>query len=434
MNVCDVFVAGCGVAGASAALFAARAGLSVVQAGGTAEIVYASGLFDVYDAAEPWRALDKLRAARPEHPYARLRPHEVRGAVEEFLAWLGGKGLPYRTGGDASCLVLTPMGALKRTWAVPATMWPGVEAAQTKAPTLLIDFDGLREYSAAQIAAVAGRDWPGLRAARVTFPNGAPHPLLPGVMAQTLELPAHRAALAEAIRPHLRGETHVGLPAVLGTSPAGPTGSLTDDLSARLGVTVFEIPTLPASVPGMRLKALLENHLAGEGVTTRRLTRARSVKPCALPHGGDGFRITLNGQNTQPSPHAGNDGGEDENVIHARRVVLATGRFIGRGLLAERHGVRERLMDLPVFQPADRERWHSEDLFDPAGHAINKAGVMIDEHFRPVDGAGRLIHPQLYAVGTVLAHQDWVREKCGAGLAVASARAAVRHMEEGLRR
>lgn len=437
MNVCDVFVAGCGMAGASAALFAVRRGLSVVQAGGTAEIVYASGLFDVYDAADPWRALDSLRAQRPEHPYARLRPDGVRQALEEFLAWLGDHGLPYRTGGDASCRVLTPMGALKRTWAVPATMWPGVEAARTQAPTLLIDFEGLREYSAAQIAAVAGRDWPGLRPARVSFPGSAPHPLLPGVMAQTLELPAHRAALAEAIRPQLRGETHVGLPAVLGTSPAGPGGSLTDDLSARLGVTVFEIPTLPASVPGMRLKVLLENHLEREGVTTRRLTRARTVTPAALPHSqgegmDEGFRIVLNGQNTQSSPGDGQDG-DGENVIYARRVVLATGRFIGRGLLAERQGVRERLLDLPVFQPADREHWHRDDLFDPAGHPINKAGVMIDADFRPVDAAGHLIHPHLYAVGTVLAHQDWVREKCGAGLAVASAHAAIQHMEKTLR-
>ena len=137
MKTRDLFVVGCGLAGAAAALFAARRGLSVTQAGGTAEIVYASGLFDVYDAPDPWAALERLRARRPQdeaegrplHPYARLRTAEARRALEEFLDWLGRRGLPYRHNGDAACRVLTPAGGLKRTWAVPATMWPGVEAA-----------------------------------------------------------------------------------------------------------------------------------------------------------------------------------------------------------------------------------------------------------------------------------------------------------------
>ncbi len=440
MKTRDLFVVGCGLAGAAAALFAARRGLSVTQAGGTAEIVYASGLFDVYDAPDPWAALERLRARRPQdeaegrplHPYARLRTAEARRALEEFLDWLGRRGLPYRHNGDAACRVLTPAGGLKRTWAVPATMWPGVEAAAAKSPALLVDFHGLREYSAAQIAAVAGRTWPGLRAARVHFPAPAPHPLLPGVMAQALELPAHRASLAEAIRPLLRGETHVGLPAVLGSSPAGVDGGATGDLAARLGVSVFEIPTLPASVPGMRLKAVLENGLEAEGVDARRLTRARAVLPTPLPdgpHAGEaGFRVELDGPNTRPDNSDAEENGieeDEEHVVYARQVLLATGRFIGRGLRAERDGVRERLMDLPVFQPPSREQWHSPDLFDPAGHPVDRAGIVVDDAFRPVDITGKVVRPGLYAAGTILAHQDWLREKCGAGLAVATAWAAV---------
>ncbi|MEJ2730435.1 MAG: hypothetical protein P8185_18365 [Deltaproteobacteria bacterium] len=38
---------------------------------------------------------------------------------------------------------------------------------------------------------------------------------------------------------------------------------------------------------------------------------------------------------------------------------------------------------------------------------------------------GRPAFETLFAVGSILAHQDWMRMKCGAGLAIASAYAAV---------
>lgn len=404
MNNCDVFVAGCGMAGASAALFAARGGLSVVQAGGTAEIVFASGLFDVYGAPDPWQAIARLAKDQPDHPYARLAPETVRTALETFLRWLGEKGLPYATGGDANCQMLTPMGACKTTWAVPETMWAGVEAVRAKAPTLLVDFAGLREYSATQIAAVAEKNWPGLRPVRLAFPAPAPLPLLPGSMAQALELPDHRTALADAIRPHIRDTAYVGLPAILGTALPGKAHA---DLQARLGLPVFEVPTLPASVPGMRLKSIFETHLAHEGVTTHRLIRALSVTP-----EGSGYRVALGGQTT-------------EREILARHVILATGRFIGRGLRATRDGIRESILGLPVAQPNTRNDWHNDNLFHSQGHPVNRTGVMVDNAFRPVNAQGEVLYPRLHAIGTLLAHQDWIREKCGVGLAVATAWAAV---------
>ena len=64
-------------------------------------------------------------------------------------------------------------------------------------------------------------------------------------------------------------------------------------------------------------------------------------------------------------------------------------------------------------------------LFDPAGHPVDRAGIVVDDAFRPVDITGKVVRPGLYAAGTILAHQDWLREKCGAGLAVATAWAAV---------
>jgi glycerol-3-phosphate dehydrogenase subunit B len=43
-----------------------------------------------------------------------------------------------------------------------------------------------------------------------------------------------------------------------------------------------------------------------------------------------------------------------------------------------------------------------------------------------VDDKGRPVWPDLFAAGTILAGQDWMREKSGSGLSIATAYAAVR--------
>lgn len=64
-------------------------------------------------------------------------------------------------------------------------------------------------------------------------------------------------------------------------------------------------------------------------------------------------------------------------------------------------------------------------FFDGRGHAVNRTGIETDGCFRPLDRAGRVVHPNLYAAGSILAHQDWKREKSGSGISIASAYRAV---------
>jgi glycerol-3-phosphate dehydrogenase subunit B len=116
--------------------------------------------------------------------------------------------------------------------------------------------------------------------------------------------------------------------------------------------------------------------------------------------------------------------------VSANAVVLATGRFSGRGLTADRQGVRETLLGLPVHQPASRDAWHQRDFLDPAGHAINRAGLRTDAAFRPLDASGKPAWPRLFAIGSILADQDWMRAKCGSGLAIATAWAAMEQLTQ----
>jgi len=422
----DLAVIGTGMAGMAASLIAADHGLSVAQAGLTGEILFSSGFFDflaIHPVREkrywtnPWDAVQALVQNNPGHPYARISGQMMRHAWDMMLSFLEREGLPYYREPEENTRMITSQGTIKSTYCLPQTMQPGANGLKHKLPCLITDFHGMREFSAVQIAENLRSQWKDIRTLRVNFPgtDGLAE-LYPEQMARTLELPGNREKLALLIKPHVKEVQLVGLPAVLGIEKSLQA---TNDLSERLGLPVFEIPTIPPSVPGIRLKETFERALPKIGV--RQFLQKRVLR--VNPEPGGIFRLDIG----SVSP---------EHIIKARAVILATGRFFGGGLYAERYGIRETVMGLDVVQPASRTEWHREDFFDPSGHPINHAGLETDELFRPLDASGHPAYPNLFAAGSILAHQDWIRSKSGVGIAVCSAAAAVEsciYLREGKR-
>lgn len=410
-------VIGTGIAGFAASLFARSRGLEVAQVGHSGALAYTTGYLDLLGAheghkiADPWAALDTLRQSDADHPLARMSNARVRAALDGFIGELNGMGLGYTPVGEKNLTALLPYGVTKSTLSVPETMLPGVHALSDRAPALIVDFDGLQGFSATEFAINIAAKWPGLTTVRLAFPQMEGRQVFPEVMARALETATTREALAALIRPHLGGATHVGLPAILGVSRPDAVRA---DLEARLGVTLFEIPTIPPGVPGIRLRELFERHLPSQGVTLE-----PNLKVAETELDADGATLRLNGP-------------MEDLEIRAQTVILATGRFLSGGLASDRDGIRETLIGLPVAQPQGRDTWFRTDYLDPRGHPVNRLGVTVDDDFRPVDQTGAPINPRLFAAGAVLAGQDWVRSRSGAGLAIASAHAAVEAAVETL--
>lgn len=415
MDTYDLAVIGTGMTGMAASLIAAESGLSVAQAGLTGEILFSSGFFDflaIHPVREkrywtnPWKAVHAMIQDNPGHPYARISAQTMQRAWNAMLSFLEREDLPYYREPEGNTRMITSQGTIKSTYCLPLTMQPGANGLKENLPCLIADFHGMREFSAVQIAESLRSQWSGIRTLRVHFPgtDGLTE-LYPEQMARALELPLNREKLAMLIKPHIKEVKIIGLPAVLGIDKSLQA---TNDLSERLGLPVFEIPTIPPSVPGIRLKETFERALPTIGV--RQFLQKRVLRMHPEPDGL--FRIDIG----SVSP---------EHIIKARAVILATGRFFGGGLYAERNGIRETVMGLDVVQPASRAEWHREDFFDPSGHPINHAGIETDGLFRPLDASGHPAYPNLFAAGSILAHQDWIRSKSGVGLAVCSAAAAV---------
>ena len=421
---CDVAVIGAGMAGMAAALFAAKRGLSCIQIGNGGGILFASGLLDLLGVhpvverrlwSSPYDALAALAREQPDHPLARVDLSSIRSAFEAFVSALDVAGLAYAPLGERNRKVITSIGTIKTTFAVPLAMVAGADLLQARPPCLLVDFRGLREFSAAQIAATIGKRWPGLRPNSIEFPgcDAAPE-LYAAHLARALETTATRERTIALIKPLLGDARAVGFPAVLGLTRAGDVHAA---FEAGLGVPVFEIPTMPTSVPGLRLLWALEAQVRAHGVRRR-----HQATVSALAFDGDAGKAKLD--------LAGVPGGEQ---VIARAVVLATGRFMGRGLRADRAGIRESILGLRVHQPNSRAAWHQRDFLDASGHAINRAGLSVDDAWRPLDAGGKPVWPRLFAVGSILAHQDWMRSKCGSGLAIATAWAAMDQVARELR-
>jgi glycerol-3-phosphate dehydrogenase subunit B len=423
----DVAVIGAGIAGMAAALFARERGLSCVQVGGSGGILFASGLLDllgVHPASErrtwrdPFAALAALAKDEPAHPLARVDAASIRAAFESFVAALAAAGLPYAPLDRGNRGVLTSMGTIKTTFGVPRSMAAGADALEARAPCLLVDFRGLREFSARQIVATLADRWPGLTHRRIDFPgSGAAAELYAAHLARSLETRAVREQVIRLVQPLVGDARAVGFPAVLGLARSADVHAA---FAAGLGVPVFEIPTMPTSVPGLRLQGALEAAVAARGVCR---IRRGDLRRLAFAANDDAATLELGDEST---------GGRRERV-DARAVVLATGRFSGRGLVGERDRIREPILDLSVEQPSSREDWHRRDFHDPAGHPIHRAGLTVDDAWRPLDANGAPAWPRLVAAGSILARQDWIRSKCGSGLAIATAWAAIDHLARSLR-
>nr|NJM03655.1 glycerol-3-phosphate dehydrogenase subunit GlpB [Desulfobacula sp.] len=411
----DLLIIGSGLSGMSAALFAANRKINAVVAGGAGGFEYSSGLLDLWGASltqknritkRPWAMLEKLSGQEPLHPLARITGETIRQAFSELTAALKQQGLTYSGYEKKNTLVMTPFGTLRPTFRLTPSMGSNAKAVRAQEPCLILDFKGLREFSAVFVKEMMKQTWKGLRAETLEFPDTRlRREVFTPFLAGSLETEQVQDKFLALIRSAVKDEPWLGLPAVLGIRSSE---KILGRLEAETGLKIFEIPTSPVSVPGIRLKEALMRALENTSVTLFQNRRVTEVVP--LKEGGFHCRI---GSDLAPV------------TLRAGAVLLSTGRFLSRGLYADRNKIHESLMGLPVYQPENRDQWHRLNYFDPDGHSISRAGIETDDFLRPVGPDKRPVSETLFASGTLLARQDWMRTRCGSGLSVATGLKAI---------
>jgi glycerol-3-phosphate dehydrogenase subunit B len=404
----DTVVIGAGLAGLTAALRLAEEGQRVaVLAKGVGATHLAPATIDVLGYADgpvesPAEALPQLAAAQPSHPYARLPVDVVRESLDWYRMRLGDHG--YQGGLDRNFLLPTAVGAAKPTALVPETMAAG--DLHSGGRFVFVGLRGLKDFYADLLAANIQRSASGVRARAIHLspPLGTRRDLGSGGFARRFEEPGFRAAVVTALAPKLVVGERVGFPAVLG---AGSAPEVWRELESRLGHTVFEVPTLPPSVTGLRVYETMTRALRRHG---SRLVIGSTVAGAETRNGRIEGVIT----ETAGRPL----------TYRAGSFVLASGGFASGGLELDSTGkVRETVFDLPVAElPGPGEPRFSPSYFD--AHGLSRAGLAVDPGSRPVDGSGTLVYENLYAAGASLAGAVPWREGSGNGLSLASGYAA----------
>jgi glycerol-3-phosphate dehydrogenase subunit B len=213
--------------------------------------------------------------------------------------------------------------------------------------------------------------------------------------------------VAGKIRNDLDIEPRIGFPAVLGRTDADDVRS---DLEAILQADVFEVPLGPPSMPGLRLADRLRSELDDAGVAVETGMTVTDVE-------------TADGRVASVEVAGGSAEGDDLRERYGgEQFVLATGGLGAGGLRADRERIGEPAFGCHVAQPADRADWVAEGFLDDQPFA--RAGLAVDDEFRPLDADGTPEFENLRAAGRVLGGADVAAEQSTGGVAVVTGYAA----------
>jgi glycerol-3-phosphate dehydrogenase subunit B len=384
----DAIVVGIGLAGLTAAVRLAEGGARVlVLAKGVGATHLGPCTIDVLGYApdrveRPGEALAQLPDG---HPYAAIGRDAVAAALDWFKERLG-----YVGSLDENMLLPTAVGALKPSAAVPESMAAG--DLRSGGEVCVVGLRALKDFHAPLLADNLARAGIGARAVELDLSPERRADVNSLGFARAFDDPAFRAEVAAQLTGRLGALERVAFPAVLGTGDAAFR-----ELRERLAHDVFEVPTLPPSVPGMRVYAALRERLrraGGRAILNVTVTGADR----------DGARVTALRTRV----------GLRDEVRGTDRVVLATGGFASAGLeLDADWTARETALGLPVSGMPGRD----EERFRPGyfdDHPLSRVGVAVDRQLRP-DGL-----ENVFVAGATLAGAAPWKEKSGDGISLAT--------------
>lgn len=411
----DVAVIGAGYAGLMAAYAAQQSGRNTLLIakghGGThlrTGCIDVLGYVDNQRVDRPLAAVADLAKTQLTHPYAVLGGEAVNAALILFKQAMASAGYPFEGDGQSNFLLPSALGVPRPTALAPRTMVAGDlrrDGPLASGPILIVGFDNFKDFYPALIAdnlLAAGHV---SRATSVTAP-GYEHEadLQAMVLARAFDNAGFRAALAARLEPFVRPGDRIGFPAVLGLVDAL---EVMVDLEARLGCPVFEIPTLPPSIPGMRIFAAFDRLLHAGG------TRVQIGHP-VIGFKSDGLQVTAVTSLSAARPKDWRCGS----------AVLATGGVASGGIQVDSHRVaREAIFDLPVVAAAPiaataNAMSEPSDYFERRKPSL--PGLAVDAALRPLGADGTAAYLNLYAAGSSLTGAEPWREKSGEGISLAS--------------
>jgi glycerol-3-phosphate dehydrogenase subunit B len=409
---CDIAVVGSGLAALVATRALQRAGRDPVLIWpGLSSLYFLYATVDVLGYAnattadpveQPVTGVQQLIADNPEHPYARAGLAALKEGSSLLLEWLGEAGFKWQGTLARNLLLPTAIGTPKPSCLVPTSMVAG--DLQRNEPIAFCGFDGYQDFIPELAASNLSRAWSGGRrtvtAVRVPVPGIKPDRLFTSIdLARSFEDATFRRDIAGRLRRAVGDDgARLGMPAVLGLRHDTDVHA---EFEKETGHPVFEIPTLPPSVLGLRLFDRLRRHIQETGVEMIWAAPAHAAEVLD----GRCQRIHLK------------SAGRDEPV-EARAFVLALEDAVDGAWRAGVHTVRDPFFHRVLAQHATPTERTDESLFQPQPFA--SIGYPVTDRLQPTDEDGRPLASNVFVAGGAIAGYDPTGIKARGGMAIAT--------------
>jgi glycerol-3-phosphate dehydrogenase subunit B len=407
----DTVVVGAGLAGLTAALRLSERGQRVlVVARGVGATHLAPATVDVLgylgdeQVVSPAASVRALISSTPDHPYTHVSAEQLGTSLEWFCAKTAELG--YTANSDQNVLLPTALGVPKPSALAPRSMSGG--DLRVGGRFVFVGLKGFKDFHPTLIADNLNHARLPVpieaRALELEPPSSRRGDLSGRVIAGRFDTESLTGWLAGALEHRVDPDERIGIPAVLGLRSGHANWQ---ELEQRLQRTVFEVATLPPSVPGIRLFDALSGALRAGGA--RIVLGVRAVGARANEGRIEAIDVA-NATGTVSYP--------------VSSVVLATGGFASGGLELDSFGItRETVFDLPLTGVPDTGRVRfAPHYFD--AQPLATAGVATDDRLRPLDGSASPVYENLHAAGAILAGATPWKEKSGTGISVATGYAA----------
>lgn len=414
----DVVIIGGGLSGLTCGIALQERGKKcVIINNGQAAIDFSSGSMDLLGQLPSGRKILSLEQnytalyqQLPQHPYCLIGKEKTFAKAQQFEQLAASLNLDLVGSHLQNHLRITPLGGLRSTWLSPNSV-PTVQSNEpfSYQKIAILGIEGYHDFQPQLLADNLKQTPPfahcELSTAYLHIPEldqlrDNAREFRSVNIAQLLEHKLAFADLVKEIQQASQGAEAIFLPACFGLDDQ----SFFNALKQAVGLAIFELPTLPPSLLGIRQHKQL---------------RARFEQLGGLMLNGD-KALKAKFDNGKVS-HIYTQLHQQDPIV-AEHFVLATGSYFSNGLVAEFEQIFEPIFHSDIigcktFDKTDRLSWTANRFATPQPY--QSAGVAINSHCQ-VQKEGEFV-PNLYAIGNVLGGFNSLELGCGSGVAVVTA-------------
>lgn len=378
---------------------------------GQSAIDFSSGSIDLLSYHTPDRKVitqhnHGLSKLEHTHPYHLIGKEKVEEYSQQFFQLADQLNLGLKGELGKNHYRVTPIGGLQATWLSPNSV-PTLALEQQKFPyssIMLLGIEGYHDFQP-QLMADNLKTFPqfadcNIRYAYLNIPEldhlrTNSREFRSVNISQALEHKLNFEQLVAEIIENANDAEAVFLPACFGLNDQ----QFFSQLKQATGLALFEIPTLPPSLLGLRQHHTLKQAfkelggmlMQGDTVVTGEISQQQVKKIYTSQH--------------------------EDMALTAKNYVLASGSFLSNGLKADFNRIVEPVFNLDVIADTNRLDWTNARFSKPQPY--HHYGLKINSNCQTMKNGEVLTN--LFAIGAVLGGCDPLAEGSGSGVAIVTA-------------